>query len=698
MRFLLRRVPSCRNGAGLPESCHRSIRIPLTHSRMMSHSPSHLQQRRFLSSAMASRTRFFYRSHRSGIGHLSQNIRGFRSSPLAAVSDGSSAEEEDTVVTWSKIREGLEGTMSSEELAQCDEMFKDLPAEGIPMGQLREQVGRNFVLDAAGIDLEVEGEPDSDLDWVKAVLRKDATATDGTDQVPEEEAQMFSQFLVAAMTGDMNAVMNKPDKESIDASLARFGIQSRRPISMFHEAVWSFLKRNDTVAHFEQWSDKAMALLDERSIGSDASVQEIEAVLQGAGLLDEALDTLPNFNPSPDADEEQYQAAAKDIVQHQIRRDGKDDHPAAARLRRDYYAYYLSQGRQDEFLELLLEGVDREDEDMKFQVAEVEKLFKTRGPQIIAADEASLDHNRLMTRLKEHVSKNGSEELTKLAMAVQEMDQSYIADQGLMNDAKEPEKSRDDNRGRRRGDDDEEEDDDKLWDQSYGQYESELEPEEAVAAMEAKKEHMEGPHGSEGWILKEWMLWKEARGETVEHDPADPKSWLEVGQPAGHGTYDLPEEHRVMHPMEFDDLFLHTTTRRQLHRVFELYDDVTKHAIEIEKKRPADDILALRAQPPEFLGDARLRYTYRDDLHVLSHELETHPGQRTVKLRVNLNHLPLDEKEKTLMKDLTGPRYNAASGDLTLTSRKFQHRLQNRIHVRLLLDRVMQEAKKAHTQ
>jgi len=684
LNFGLRRAPQCcaRKVNPLPQLGQSSnSRILLSQGSRMYHSSAVLRHKCLPSSSTLFRGRTLHRINRTGFGSVSQILRNFQSTSLAAFPDGSSTVSDDTIVSWPRLREILADKLSGEELSEYDKLFEELPSEGMRFDQLREQVGKSLVLGAAGIDLEANETPESnELNFLKELLRKDGGLSDDAAQIDEGEAQLFSQFLVATLTGDVHSMMNKPDKETVDASLARFGIKSRRPISMIQEAVSSFVMRSDTMAHFEQWNEKAVALLEEKSIGKDASIKEIEDALRDAGLLDEAVETMPDFNPSLDADEAHYRSEARDNLIANTRKGDKKEDAIAERIRRDYYAYYLREGRLDEFKEIAFRGCDPEDEKVMSQMKEVEQTIKKYGPQIVG-DEDSLQIDKLRDRLQAHISKNGPAELTRLTQAMVQMDTGYITDQGLLEDGKGAHEGADDC--------------DKLWDESgYASAQSALEGDELEDALAKQKEHMEGPHATEGWILKEWMLWKEERGEPIEHDPADASSWLEVSELPLAGS-DSGDEEREMHPMEMEDLYLHTTSRRQLRRVFELYEDVNAQAREIEAKRPADDILALRAQPPEFVGDARLRYAYRDYLYVQSHELETHPGQRTVHLKVNLHHLPLDETEKQVVKELTGPRYNAASGDVTFTSRKFAHRLHNRIHVRLLLDRVIQEAKRS---
>ena len=65
-----------------------------------------------------------------------------------------------------------------------------------------------------------------------------------------------------------------------------------------------------------------------------------------------------------------------------------------------------------------------------------------------------------------------------------------------------------------------------------------------------------------------------------------------------------------------------------------------------------------------------------------------------MKLKVNLNKMSLSSEERSVMKDIMGRRFDPASGDITITSRKFSERLHNRIHTRLILDRAVQEGKR----
>ncbi len=182
-------------------------------------------------------------------------------------------------------------------------------------------------------------------------------------------------------------------------------------------------------------------------------------------------------------------------------------------------------------------------------------------------------------------------------------------------------------------------------------------------------------------------------------DKDDAASWLRVVEDAEHeAEHDPDADHAKKHQLDIGDAWISVTpetfSRRTLRRIFQLYDDVVEQSREIQEKKPVDDLLALNAQPTEFVGDAPLRYSYNHYMYVKSHDLEKHPGEETVKLKVNLNKMCLSSEERSVMKDIMGRRFDPASGDITITSRKFSERLHNRIHTRLILDRAVQEAKR----
>jgi hypothetical protein len=116
---------------------------------------------------------------------------------------------------------------------------------------------------------------------------------------------------------------------------------------------------------------------------------------------------------------------------------------------------------------------------------------------------------------------------------------------------------------------------------------------------------------------------------------------------------------------------------------------------EVQKVEQQNDFDALLLEEPEYIGDARVRYSYAEYLGVRGSELEVHPAQRKVALRVSVPALGLNEAEEECLAALCGPRYCADSRDLTLVSRKHPTMLQNRVHVRLVLGRALHEARTA---
>eukprot|EP00941_MAST-03F_sp_MAST-3F-sp1_P004231 g4231.t1 len=115
---------------------------------------------------------------------------------------------------------------------------------------------------------------------------------------------------------------------------------------------------------------------------------------------------------------------------------------------------------------------------------------------------------------------------------------------------------------------------------------------------------------------------------------------------------------------------------------------------QVSKVKVQNDFQALLMDEPEYIGNARLQYEFQEYHGARQSELEVHPNQRKVSLKVHVPALGLSEKQTQFLAKLCGPRYNTDSKDLTLVSRKHKTMLQNRVHTRIVLGKVIQEAKK----
>lgn len=66
-----------------------------------------------------------------------------------------------------------------------------------------------------------------------------------------------------------------------------------------------------------------------------------------------------------------------------------------------------------------------------------------------------------------------------------------------------------------------------------------------------------------------------------------------------------------------------------------------------------------------------------------------HPKEHSVVVKVNLHHLPLNDVERAILKDIVGSRYNEARGELRMQSDQFASRIENKRHLVSMLDRII---------
>eukprot|EP00939_MAST-03C_sp_MAST-3C-sp1_P001033 g1033.t1 len=583
---------------------------------------------------------------------------------------------------WGKIRGDLEGNVSSEELEAFDKMFQDIPDD--EKEKVKELVGRSLVLAAAGVDLSKEDGGEGE--WIQQLLRKDAT--DGN--ITDEESNLFGKHLLATMNDDLDALFVDKYAESVGEKLEEHGIRSKRPVAMINEAISSLLQRDDVKEHFEEWSDRAQKEVEELGMDENASISEMREALRKSGTLDQVGEGLfPHIKPNR-GEGEGFLDAMKEYTKDLTMR-------LAARK-----MLLLNNKGDDTSSEASGADVGETPESGENEVSEsdheeaTKKLIERLGP-LMAGGKKSIIHGSL-DRVRSHLREGGYDEMYKFAVAMHMNDTNYLdnllgTSAGATAGAAGESKQRSRDMGVRDFDS-----------QDLSAMRSEMTPEELALEDEALKRHAEEPYAEEGWMMREWIKWNEEKGRDVV-DPGDSSNWLrsmvgvdEDGNAKTAADLKGPEPLRLPHSMAVPDLTIQVMSRRQLRRIFEIYDEVREQQLEVEKKRPVDDLLALRAQPPEFVGDARIRYSFKDYVFAKSHSLEKHPGEDYVQLMVNLNDLPMNDEEKEALKDVVGLRFNRASGDITISSQKFPMRLHNRIHVRLVLDRAMQAAKSIATE
>jgi hypothetical protein len=69
------------------------------------------------------------------------------------------------------------------------------------------------------------------------------------------------------------------------------------------------------------------------------------------------------------------------------------------------------------------------------------------------------------------------------------------------------------------------------------------------------------------------------------------------------------------------------------------------------------------------------------------------PMEHQVTLRVETRHIPLNDMERMVMKEIVGTRLNNETGVLQLSSSQFGSRIENKRHVVLMLERIAESAK-----
>lgn len=111
------------------------------------------------------------------------------------------------------------------------------------------------------------------------------------------------------------------------------------------------------------------------------------------------------------------------------------------------------------------------------------------------------------------------------------------------------------------------------------------------------------------------------------------------------------------------------------------------------REKAPEDLDALLREPPEFLHNARLKYTYHSYEQAQLNILDEHPGNHKVTLQVHVPHLDLDVAQTEYLAAIAGNRYCKASRNLKLVCRKYLNRLLNKVHVRVLLDRLLTEVR-----
>ena len=107
---------------------------------------------------------------------------------------------------------------------------------------------------------------------------------------------------------------------------------------------------------------------------------------------------------------------------------------------------------------------------------------------------------------------------------------------------------------------------------------------------------------------------------------------------------------------------------------------------------PHDAFAKMGRVPREYVKDAVLKYEFSEFHVVQSHYSEQHPGGHGAALVVHVPDLQLTPEQHDIVVRVAGTRYNPSSKRLRLVSRKYLDKTHNRIHVRLMLDRLLQYA------
>ena len=549
---------------------------------------------------------------------------------------------------WTNLRKDLSDSVDESELKEYDKLFQDMPDE--ERNAIKEKLGKNLVLEAIRND---------ETSFLSRMIRKEENAN-------KDESEIFAKYLLAFLKDEQSALLDgKYDDIDLKAELESFGVQSENPITMFHEAAQAMLKSDETQEHFQDWSDRAEQLLQNQGLDENTSMSEITEALRKSGMLNE-ISPFRGENPLQSESRPGFRQSMIDMADRLFgssnssnssgssdnEEEGHDDKDVSDDVKLSTFLRFAHSEQYQKAMSVLDEKLSDDEAHLEFQKilmsGDDEKLKDFLGPDILKSMET-------------------------LASKESEVLEAEVAKLKAMSGSVEGEEGEEESKDRHK----------RLSEEEL----AELSDEEREARMM-----------DTSYFWSEWNKWNQEKGRS-KVDKDDASSWLRVVEDAEHESEDDPDaDHAKKHPLDIGDAWISVTpetfSRRTLRRIFQLYDDVVEQSSEIQRKQPADDLLALNAQPTEFVGDAPLRYSYNHYMYVKSHDLEKHPGEETVKLKVNLNKMSLSTEERDLMKDIMGRRFDPASGDITITSRKFSDRLHNRIHTRLILDRAIQETKR----
>lgn len=132
---------------------------------------------------------------------------------------------------------------------------------------------------------------------------------------------------------------------------------------------------------------------------------------------------------------------------------------------------------------------------------------------------------------------------------------------------------------------------------------------------------------------------------------------------------------------------LTTAERRKARRML---DAVTRRLAKAQARAPPADVAVhLASLPREYVRDAVLKYEFVEWHHVQSSVTDVHPGEHKCVLKVHVPDLGFSDEQHELLANIVGPRYNRSSGELKLVAKKYLDKVQNRIHVRLMLDKLI---------
>jgi hypothetical protein len=541
---------------------------------------------------------------------------------------------------WTSLRKDLSGSVDESELKEYDKLFQDLPEN--ELNEIRERLSKSLVLNAVS---------EGTSSFADRMIRKEEEAS-------EEESEIFGKYLLAFLKDEQSAVLEgKYDDIDLKAELETFGVTSEKPILMFHEAAQSMLKSDEMQEHFNDWSERAESMLQSQGLDEKASLSEMAEVLRKQGMLNE-ISPFRGEDPLSSESRPGFRQSLIDMANRLLGSSDDDNDNKEGEEEREL----SDQAKLSTFLRFT------QSELYQNAMSVLEKKLKGNN-------DAHLEFQKILMsgdqeKLKEFL---GSDVLKTLESIAEKDSEALEAEVAELKRSSEPSKQEEEHKDPHQ----------KLTEEEF----AELTEEEKDSRMM-----------DTSYFWSEWNKWNEEKGRS-KVDKDDAASWLRVVEDAEHETENDPDaDHIQKHPLDIGDAWISVTpetfSRRTLRRIFQLYDDVVEQSREIQEKTPADDLLALNAQPTEFVGDAPLRYSYNHYMYVKSHDLEQHPGEETVKLKVNLKRMALSSSESSVMKHIMGRRFDPASGDITITSRKFSERLHNRIHTRLILDRAVQEAKR----